>query len=75
MNEKNDNASCLSEEPLISADQVMKGTFLMIRLDIENMKVCDAASFSVFHLCPSSLHLFRFFSPGLSSRSLRRLWR
>lgn len=39
MNEKNDNASCLSEEPLISADQVIKGTFLMIRLDIENMKV------------------------------------
>lgn len=24
MNEKNDNASCLSEEPLISADQVIK---------------------------------------------------
>lgn len=39
MNEKNDNASCLSEEPLISADQVIKGTFVMIRLDIENMKV------------------------------------
>lgn len=24
MNEKNDNASCLSEEPLISADQVIQ---------------------------------------------------
>lgn len=39
MNEKNDNASCLSEEPLISADQVVKGVFLTIRLDIENMRV------------------------------------
>lgn len=37
MNEKNDNASCLSEEPLISADQVIKGIFLIIRLDMENV--------------------------------------
>ena len=28
MNEKNDNASCLNEEPLISADQVIKGIFV-----------------------------------------------
>lgn len=39
MNEKNDNASCLSEEPLISADQVTKGIFLIIQLDVENMKI------------------------------------
>lgn len=39
MNEKNDNASCLSEEPLISADQVIKSRLLIVRLDIENMKV------------------------------------
>lgn len=37
MNEKNDNASCLSEEPLISADQVLKGIVVVFRRDVENM--------------------------------------
>lgn len=37
MNEKNDNASCLSEEPLISADQVLKAIFVMVRLDAGNI--------------------------------------
>lgn len=42
MNEKNDNASCLSEEPLISADQVFNRIFVTVRLDVEQM---NATSF------------------------------
>lgn len=51
MNEKNDNASCLSEEPLISADQVFKGIF-------ENTCVCEHISSS---LCFIGVFTFLFF--------------
>lgn len=35
MNEKNDNASYLSEEPLISVDQVFKAILVILRLNIQ----------------------------------------
>lgn len=61
MNEKNDNASCLSEEPLISADQVFNRIFVTVRLDVEQM---NATSF-----------LSRVFLSSRWLRRLWRWWR